>query len=110
MITQLGEKDAMFEFYTDILTYDDVEAGRTDSKEIYIKKVSSFFEELPERTTAGELVRAVYEASVDGKIDNPSILLGYVRPGGKMVLFGADQYSEAVELGKKDKLVLYSSH
>lgn len=47
MITQIGEKEALFEFYADILTYDtDVDSG-FESKEIYTKKVGELFEEVP---------------------------------------------------------------
>lgn len=43
MITQIGEKEALFEFYKDMLTYvADVSDGYK-SKEVYAKKVSNFF-------------------------------------------------------------------
>lgn len=111
MITQIGEKEALFDFYSDILTYDD---GETDSKEIYIKKVSRFFNEVPAKCTAEQLVRAVYKASVDESLPpeqrSPAIVIGYVSPGGKMVLFGGDRSKIKVELTDRDKLVIFSSH
>ena len=122
MITQIGEKEALFDFYTDILTYDEEvdesavgeEDTIYDSKEIYIKKVHRFFDEIPKPTTAQELVRAVYAASVDPAIpvhhQNPTVVLGYVKPGGKMVLFSGDQSRIPVKLEEKDKLVLFSNH
>lgn len=114
MITQIGEKEAIFDFYKDILTYDlDSEEG-FKSKEIYVKKVSRFFTEIPEPCTAQEFVRAVFEASVDESLPkdkiNPTIVLGYVKPGGKMVLFSGDQSEILVELDKKDKLIVFSNH
>ncbi len=112
MITQIGEKEALFDFYVDILTYDDEEIG--DSKEIYIKKVRRYFDETPGKTTAAELVRAVYEASVDESLDedekNPTIVLGYVKPGGIMELFSGDLTQIEVELDITDKLIMFSSH
>lgn len=114
MITQIGEKEALFDFYTDILTYDDGDAELYESKEIYIKKVRRFFNEIPKSTTADQFIRAVYYASVDDSIptekQNPSIVLGYVKPGGKMVLFNGDQSLNNVELDEKDKLIIFSNH
>jgi hypothetical protein len=114
MITQIGEKEALFDFYTDILTYDTGEGDQFDSKEIYIKKVRRFFDELPAPTTAEKLVRAVYNASVDASIpenkQNPTIVLGYVKPGGNIVLFAGDQSQIKVKLDINDKLILFSNH
>ena len=113
MITQIGEKEAIFNFYNDILTYDLDSADEFESKEIYIKKVSRFFDEMPKPCTAQEFVRAVFEASVDKSLKNkinPTIVLGYVKPGGKMVLFSGDQSEIRVELDKKDKLIVFSNH
>lgn len=111
MISQIGEVDALFEFYGDILTYD--EDGK-ESKEIYIKKASSFFNVLPEEATAYELIRAVFEASVDPslppeKID-PAMLLGYIKPDHTFVLFGGDQADIKVKLEEDDKLIIFCAH
>lgn len=109
MITQISEKEALFDFYTDILTYDeDGDLGIYDSKEIYIKKVSRLFTELPGKCTAEQLVRAVYEASLED--NNPTIVLGYVKPGGRTVLFSGDRSAIEVELESCDKLVVFTSH
>lgn len=116
MITQIGEKEALFDFYTDILTYDDEDAadGVYDSKEIYIKKVSRFFDEVPKPTTADQFVRAVYNGSIDDSIprdkQNPTIVLGYVRDETQMVLFSDDQADIKVELTSDDKLIMFSNH
>lgn len=114
MITQIGEKEALFDFYTDILTYDDGDTETYESKEIYIKKVRRFFNEIPKPTTADQFIRAVYNASVDDAIplekQNPSIVLGYVKPGGKMILFSGDQSLIDVKFDDKDKLILFSNH
>lgn len=114
MITQIGEKEALFDFYTDILTYDEGESDTYESKEIYIKKVRRYFTEVPKPTTADKFIRAVYNASIDDSIllekQNPTIVLGYVKPGSKMVLFSGDQEDINVELEVNDKLILFSNH
>lgn len=114
MITQIGQKEALFDFYTDILTYDTRETETYESKEIYVKKVSRLFDEIPSKCSAEELIRAVYEASVDPSLPpqmkNPTIVLGYVKPGGKMVLFEGDQSAITVELEERDKLIIFSNH
>lgn len=114
MITQIGEKEALFEFYKDMLTYDSDLSDGYQSKEVYAKKVSNFFEEVPKTCTAAELIRAVYFASVSETIPNdkryPTITLGYVKPGGEMILFGGDQSRINVTLTSRDKLIVYSVH
>ena len=109
MVTQIGRKQALFEFYSDILTYDEEGAAEYQSKELYIKEASLFFTggELPPRCTARELIWGVFKASPE---NNKSIVLGYVRPGGKMVLFAGDQDDIQVELTRKDKLIIFSNH
>lgn len=114
MITQIGEKEALFDFYTDILTYDEEDSDKYESKEVYTKKVSRFFDRLPEECTAGELIRAVYDASVDESLPpeklNPTVVLGYVKPDGEMILFDGDQYATKVHLEEKDKIIVFSNH
>jgi hypothetical protein len=107
MVTQIGEKGALFDFYNDILAYDEASATVFASKELYIKKVSEFFAEIPGACTATDFIRAVYEA---GPENNKSIALGYVSPGGKMVLFEGHQDNIRVELTENDKLILFSNH
>lgn len=112
MIAQIGEVDALFNFYKDILSYDD--DGDEDGKEIYIKKVSRLFDELPAPTTADKFIRAMLEASTDESLPpekrDPNFALGYVKPDGKMILFGGDQSQIPVHLEKNDKLIVFCSH
>ena len=114
MITQIGEKEDLYEFYNDILMYDSEESDDYTSKEIYVKKVSRFFEEVPGPCTVEEFIRKLYEASVDPSLPkekrNPTIPLGYIKPGEKMVLFCGNQSSKKVELTEKDKLIMFSNH
>ncbi len=114
MITQIGEKEALFDFYTDILTYDTEDSEGYQSKEIYTKKVNRLFNECPKSCTAQELIRAVYNASVDASLpmkqQNPTIALGYVKPGGRMILFEGDQANIDVCIEENDKLIVFSNH
>lgn len=113
MITQISESEALFDFYNDILSYDEEGAAEYSSKEVYIKKVKRYFNEIPAETTADKLVRAIYNASIDEEkmgVVNPTIALGYVKPGGKIVIFGGDLSQINVKLEEKDKLILFSAH
>lgn len=114
MITQIGEKESLYDFYLDILTYDTDNSQGYQSKEIYTKKVSRFFDEIPKDCTAEEFIRAVYLTSIDSNKPiekrNPTIALGYVKPGGEMILFGGDQSNIKVHLESKDKLIVFSNH
>ena len=113
MITQIGEKEAIFDFYSDILTYDTANAESYESKEVYAKKVSSFFEEVPKKCSAAQLIRAVWNASIDESLPkekrNPTIVLGYVKQDGSVTLFHGDQ-SETVELEASDKIIVFTNH
>lgn len=114
MITQIGEKEDLFEFYNDILMYDSEDADSYVSKEIYIKKVRRLFTEVPGPCTAAQFIRKLYEASTDLSLPiekrNPTIPLGYIKADGKMVLFSGNQIMSKVELTKDDKLIVFSNH
>lgn len=114
MIAQIGEKENLFNFYADILTYDTDDAAVYESKEIYAKKVDRFFDELPRDCTASEFIRAVFDASVDESIPPekrcPTVALGYVKPGGKMILFGGNQSDIMVHLEEQDRIIVFSNH
>lgn len=114
MISQIGEKDAIFDFYQDILIYDtDAEDGY-ESKEVYIKKAKDFFGKLPPECTAEQLIRGVFDSSYDPDLppgkQNISIVLGYVKQNEKIILFGGDQSKINVKLGPKDKIIVFSNH
>ena len=107
MIMQVGENKALFDFYQDILTYDNADETEESSKELYIKRADMFFNEIPQPCTAAELIRAVYDASPDS---NKSVMLGYFRPDGEMVLFSGDQTKISTALDGQEKLILFSNH
>jgi hypothetical protein len=112
MVTQLGEKDSLYDFYQDILTYDS--EGERDSKEIYIKKVSRFFAETPKECTVAELIRAVYNESSKSELSADqrtySIVLGCVKKNGEMRLFSGDQTKQKLKLETTDKLIIFANH
>ena len=114
MITQIGEKDALFDFYSDILTFDtDIEDGY-DSMEVYVKRADKLFYSIPGKCSAHELIQAMYLASTDPGLpknkQNPSVILGYIRRGTGMTLFNGDLENITVELKANDLLIVYSSH
>lgn len=107
MVTQISKKGALYEFYKDILTYDEEDVSEYESEELYIKKVSRYFDEVPGLCTAAELIRAVYDAAPE---NNKALVLGYTAPGGKMVLFSGRQSHIPVQLTEENKLIIYSNH
>ena len=107
MIMQVGEDKALFDFYQDILTYDEFDAMGEGSKEIYIKRVDMFFDEIPKPCSAAELIRAVYKYSPD---DNKSGILGYFNSKGEMILFSGDHTNISVAFLGNEKLILFSNH
>ncbi len=114
MITQISEKEALFDFYADILTYDLDGSEGFDGKEVYIKKASRFFTEIPAQCTVAEFIRAVYLQSTDPSIPReemcPSMVLGYVKPDGKLIIFSGDQMDTIVNIEPRDKLVMFTNH
>ena len=109
MVTQIGRKQELFEFYTDILTYDEEDAEEYVSKELYIKDVKHFFEEnkVPGPCNAAELINAVFRSSPP---DNRAVVLGCCKPDGEMVMFSGNQTKIRVELSAEDKLIIFSNH
>ena len=114
MITQIGEKDAIFNFYQDILVYDEEGGDGYQSKEIYVKKAKDFFVELPQECTANKLIRGVFNASYDPNLpankQNISIVLGLVKQNGDIKLFSGDQTDIEVKIEEKDKIIVFSNH
>lgn len=107
MITQIGEKEAIYNFYHDILTYDEETGTEYASKELYAKEVADFFTEVPGRCKVSELIRGVYDATPP---ENKAVILGYVRKGGELVIFSGDQTQREVELRADDKLIMFCNH
>ena len=107
MVGQISEKEDIYRFYSDILTYDTEETEDYNSKELYIKRAGAFFDGLPEECCAAALIRGVYEA---GPENNKSMVLGYIRNDSQMILFSGDQRQVRVKLEPDDKLILFTNH
>ena len=114
MIAQIGEVDALFDFYVDILSYDEADVGKYESKEIYAKKVSRYFNTVPDSCTAAQLIRAVLEATIDETLppeeQDPTFVIGHVAADGTVRLFAGNQDKIEVNITEKDKLIVFSSH
>lgn len=115
MIGQIGEVDALFDLYVDILSYDDRDtAEHYGSKEIYIKKVSRYFNSVPQACTAAQLIHAVLDATTDRSLpeeeQDPSFVIGHVSADGQVTLFGGNQENIKLQLTSKDKVIVFSSH
>lgn len=107
ILTQIGSKDALYEMYCDMLSYDEENAEAFVSKEMYTKPVTQFFTTLPPTCTGAQLIRSVYQASPK---DNKSLVLGFVSPGGNMTLFTGENLKKTFTLQEKDKIIVYSNH
>ena len=110
MITQIGSKEALFEFYSDILSYDKEDSDEYVSKELYIKRVGDYFKTIPEPCTAGELIRSVCLGMEALDPEGIAIVLGYITKDERMVIFSGDQFRIPVSLDKDDKLILFGNH
>lgn len=115
MITQISEKEEIFDLFKDILTYDYESPDSDDddnNNEIYIKKASDFFETIPQSCTASQLVREVHKASKAA--NNPAMLLGYVRPGvdkqEDVIKFFCGNKDKKINLQPQDKLIVFAEH
>ncbi len=113
MVTQISEMEALYNFYNDILSYDEAGITEYDSKEVYVKKVLRYFDEVPAPTTADQFIRAVYNESMKEEkygVKNPTIAIGYVDENGKVVIFGGDLSKFPVVLTEKHKVILFAFH
>ena len=105
IITQIGEKESIYEFYKDLLRY----APNQPGKKPQLKKVASFFRETPPPCTAYDLVRAVFEASVSSaETQTPILVLGYIKTNGETVLFSGDLSEINVAPEAEDQIIVYA--
>ncbi len=110
MITQVGDKQPLYEFYSDMLTYDEADSESYTSMELYIKRVGDFLLEPPPKCTAAELIRGVYHGAQKLDAENVNMVLGYVTEDDEMTIFSGDQREISVELCADDKLIIYGNH
>ena len=110
IITQIGEKESIYDFYKGLLSYSPENGGQC--KKPQLKKVSSFFAETPPACTAYDLTRAVFEASVSSAEASeklyPAMVLGYIKADGETVIFSGDLSEINVSLEAEDKVIVYT--
>ncbi len=107
LFNHLGEKEELYAFLTDILTYDSLEDAATGSKEIYSKRVGDYFATPPATATARQLIQAVYTASPP---DNKAIVIGYLTANKKLILFSGNQHTYTLNLSADDYLIVFGNH
>ena len=109
IITQIGEKESIYDFYEDLLGFSSDRSGKQNKKP-QLKKVSSFFKETPPPCTAYDLVRAVFDASVasGSQKQYPALVLGYIKANGETIVFSGDLTEINVSLEPEDKIVVYT--
>ncbi|MBN1778009.1 MAG: hypothetical protein JW811_07795 [Clostridiales bacterium] len=107
LFNHLGEKEALYYFLTDILTYDDINGKAIGSKEVYSKRVGDFFRTMPVKVSVWQLIRAVYMASPP---ENKAIVIGYLSVDKQLTLFTGNQHSYSLDLKPDDSLVIFSNH
>ena len=109
IITQIGEKESIYNFYMGLLSYSSEQPGGSGKKP-QIKKVSSFFKETPPPCTAYDLVRAVFDASAasGSQKQYPALVLGYIKANGETIVFSGDLTEINVSLEPEDKIVVYT--
>ena len=111
IITQIGEKESIYDFYKNLLSYSSDKQGGQNKKP-QLKKVSSFFAETPPLCTAYDLVRAVFEASVSSagasEKRSPALVLGYIKADGETIIFSGDLSEINVSLEAEDKIIVYT--
>lgn len=106
IVLQCGEKDRLYRFYQDVLTYDSPGCS-LGSKEIYLKRAGDYYIAVPPRMTEAELVQATYAASPK---HNPNVLLGVIDAMGAIRLFSGDRRDATVQLSEQDRLILFACH
>lgn len=111
MVTQIGEKESLFEFYSDILTYDEDDAEEDYvSNELYIKRVGDYFSRIPPKCTVAQLIRSLHSKVKEANNQNLALALGCIKKGQGMMIFSGYQCKQEIELEADDKLILFSNH
>lgn len=111
IITQIGKKESIYDFYKDLLSYSSGKPGG-QTKKPQLKKVLYFFKEIPAPCTAYDLVRAVFEASVSSAEFSDrqyyALVLGYIKANGETIIFSGDLSEINVSLEAEDNIIIYS--
>lgn len=106
IIMQIADKEALFDFYKDILTFDtDGQVG----KEIYIKDCSTYFETIPEKMNARDFIYSLYKATFED-LGVGEVAIGYVDENDNIILFSGNLDEQMISLNDACKLIILSDH
>lgn len=106
IIMQIADKEALFDFYKDILTFDvDGEEG----KELYIKNCATYFNSIPNTMNARDFIYSLYKATLD-KFGKGEVAIGYIDKDENILLFNGNLDEQTVSLDKGCKLIILSDH
>ena len=119
MIVQIGDKESIYDFYKDILTYDSMKEIESafESKELYVKFAKTFFEEgtqFPIESSPRNITASVYHNSPE---DNKTVVIGVVKDNSKnkidkksTIIIFTDNADKKVKINENDKLILFAPH
>ncbi len=106
IIMQIADKEALFDFYKDILTFD---TNGEEGKEIYIKNCSTYFEEIPTKMNARDFIYSLYSATL-AKFGEGEVAIGVVDENQNINLFSDNLDEQIVSLNENSKLIILSNH
>ncbi len=106
IIMQIADKEALFDFYKDILTFD---TDGVEGKELYIKDCATYFNEIPSNMNARDFIYSLYKETYD-KLGKGEVAIGYVDKDENIILFSGNLDEQIVALDKDGKLIVLSDH
>ncbi len=106
IIMQIADKEALFDFYKDILTFD---TDGVEGKEIYIKDCSYYFKTLPPKMNARDFIYSIYKATIN-EFKKGEVVIGYVDANDNIKLFSGNLDEQQLELDNNCKLIILSDH
>ena len=106
IIMQIADKEALFDFYKDILTFD---TDGQQGKEIYIKDCLTYFESVPESMNARDFIYSLYKATLED-LGVGEVAIGYVDENDNIILFSGNLTEQNVTLNSACKLIILSDH
>ncbi len=106
IIMQIADKEALFDFYKDILTFDN---DGVEGKEIYIKDCATYFKSIPKRMNARDFIYSIYKANYD-QFGKGEVVIGFVDKNENINLFNGNLDEQTVLLDSDCKLIILSDH
>ncbi|MBE7087177.1 MAG: hypothetical protein E7369_02630 [Clostridiales bacterium] len=106
IMMQLSDKDAMYNFYKEILTYNN---NGKEGKEIYVKKCKEYFTSIPQEMPVRDFIYSLYKSTNDAFGDG-EVALGYIDENSNLTFFDGDLTKKNILLNDKCKLIVFSDH